>query len=58
MAKIKYFLFFVFLGLEIAIWPAGIWLMTVPEYDVAKVGNAMATCIFIFGVPLIYFGPK
>lgn len=58
MSSIKYFIVFVAIFIEIAVWPTGLWLMFVPEMDPEKVGRAMASVILMAAFPIIAWGGK
>jgi len=45
-------IFWIFVGVEILIWPVGIYLMVTTNQDPETIGRAMATCIIICMIPI------
>lgn len=45
-------IFRVFIILEIAVWPIGIWMMVTGQQPPDTIGRAMATVILVLAIPI------
>jgi hypothetical protein len=52
--RCKPVVFWAAITLQVAIWPAGIWLMATGDYNLNDVGQAMATLILFGAIPMFW----